>query len=137
MGALRDGHGEEHAMGNCVLTNVPVALAEESSMNTDISSPPTGSHIPTVSRLPHINGLLGSREMRKFGMIIDCTRQILYINPNGPSAAVSEKLASFLSGRGFTRVPMLLNSGNHFDGQCAINVHPTRFFQGRGSRSPC
>jgi len=62
------------AMGNCVLTNVPVALAEESSMNRDISSALTGSHIPTVSRLPHINGLLGSREMRKFGMMIDASR---------------------------------------------------------------
>src|SRR5439155_27269134 len=62
------------AMGNCVLTNVPVALAEESSMNRDLSSPPTGSHIPTLSRLPHINGLLGSREMRKFGMMIDASR---------------------------------------------------------------
>jgi hypothetical protein len=44
--------------------------------------------------------------MRKFGMMIDCTRQMLYVNPNGPSAAVSEQLAGFLSGRGFTRVPM-------------------------------
>jgi len=121
------------AMGNCVLTNVPVALAEESSMNTDISSPPTGSHIPTVSRLPHINGLLGSREMRKFGMIIDCTRQMLYINPNGPSSAMGQSLAGFLAGRGFTRIPMRLNSGNHFDVQGALNGHPTRFIVDTGS----
>ena len=121
------------AMGNCVLNSVPVALAEESSMNTDISSPPTGSHLPTLNRLPHINGLLGSREMRKFGMIIDCTRQMLYVNPNGPSAAVSEKLAGFLSGRGFTRVSMRLNSGNHLDVQGALNGQPTRFIVDTGS----
>src|SRR6266404_6236096 len=82
------------AMGNCVVTNVPVALADESSMNPDNRSAPIGSHIPTINQLPHINGLLGAREMSKFGMIIDCTRQMLYINPNGPSAAVSEKVAS-------------------------------------------
>ena len=121
------------AMGNCVLNSVPVAIAKESSMNRDTSSPPTGSHLPTLSRLPHLNGLLGSREMRKFGMIIDCTRQMLYVNPKGPSAAVSEKLAGFLSGRGFTRVPMRLNSGNHFDVQGALNGRPTRFIVDTGA----
>jgi len=121
------------AMGNCVLNSVPVAIAKESSMNRDTSSPPTGSHLPTLSRLPHLNGLLGSREMRKFGMIVDCTRQMLYVNPKGPSAAVSEKLAGFLSGRGFTRVPMRLNSGNHFDVQGALNGRPTRFIVDTGA----
>jgi predicted aspartyl protease len=36
------------AMGNCVLTNVPIALSDESSINTEISSTPTGSHIPSI-----------------------------------------------------------------------------------------
>ncbi len=70
--------------------------------------------------------------MRKLGMIIDCTRQMLYVNP-GPSAAVSEKLARFLSGRGFTRVPIRLNSDNHFDVQGALNGRPTRFIVDTGS----
>lgn len=121
------------AMGNCVLTNVPVALADESDMNPDISSPPTGSHIRENPTLAHLNGLLGAREMRKFGMIIDCTRQILYINPNGPSAAVSQKLAGFLGGHGFTRVPMRLNSTDHFDVPGALNGHATRFIVDTGA----
>ena len=121
------------AMGNCVLTNVPVALSDESDMNTEIRSTPIGSHIPTLNRLPQLNGLLGSREMRKFGMIIDCTRQMLYVNPNRPSAVVSEKLAGFLSGRGFTRVPMRLNSSNHFDVAGALDGHSTRFIIDTGS----
>ena len=50
------------AMGNCNLTNVPVAIADESDMNY-------------YSRLPHLHGLLGAYEMVKFGMAIDCTRQ--------------------------------------------------------------
>jgi predicted aspartyl protease len=121
------------AMGNCVLTNVPVALSDESRLNPEISSAPTGSHIPTSMQMSHINGLLGAREMRKFGMIVDCTRQMLYVNPNGPSASVSQKLAGFLAGRGFTRVPMRLNSTNHFDVQGALNGHPTRFIVDSGA----
>jgi predicted aspartyl protease len=121
------------AMGNCVLTNVPVALSDESRLNAEISSAPTGSHIPASMQMVHINGLLGSREMRKFGMIIDCTRQMLYVNPNGPSALVSQKLAAFLAGKGFTRVPMRLNSTNHFDVQGALNAHPTRFIVDSGA----
>src|SRR5438132_284178 len=52
------------AMGNASLTNVPVAIADESDMNY-------------YSRLPHIHGLLGAYEMVKFGMVIDCTRQMI------------------------------------------------------------
>lgn len=121
------------AMGNCMLTNVPVALADESSMNLDVNSAPTGSHIPTVRRLPHLNGLLGAREMRKFGMIIDCTRQMLYINPNGATAEVSQKLAAFLGERGFTRIPLRQNSSDHFDVPGALNGHATRFIVDTGA----
>ena len=121
------------AMGNCVVTNVPVALANESSMNEEISRTTTGSNIAASIQMQHVNGLLGSREMKKFGMIIDCTRQMLYINPNGPSPAVSQKLAGFLSTRGFTRVPIRLNSSNHFDVQGSLNGHPTRFIVDTGS----
>ena len=121
------------AMGNCVITNVPVALSDESHMNKDMRSPATGTHIPQVTTLPHINGLFGAREMVKFGMIIDCARQMLYINPNGPSNAVSQKLASFLAEKGFTRIPMRLNSTGHFDVPGALNGYSTRFIMDTGS----
>ena len=121
------------AMGNCVVTNVPVALADTSDMNPDAPSPAIGSHISTVNRLPHLNGLLGAREMSKFGMIIDCARQMLYINPNGPNTAVSQKLVSFLSGRGFTRIPMRLDSGNHLEVPAVLNGHPTRLIVDTGA----
>jgi len=121
------------AMGNCVVTNVPVALADTSDMNPDAPSPAIGSHISTVNRLPHLNGLLGAREMSKFGMIIDCARQMLYINPNGPSTAVSQSMASLLSGRGFTRIPMRRNSTNHLEVPAALNGHPTRMIVDTGA----
>ena len=52
-------------------------------MNPERSAAATGSHISDSKAMAHLNGVLGAREMVKFGMIIDCTRQILYINPNG------------------------------------------------------
>src|ERR1700745_4285908 len=91
-------------MGNCVVTNVPVAITDLSGMNEDRNTGATGSHIADHKALSHLNGVLGAREMVKFGMIIDCTRQMLYVNPNGASSAVSQNLASFLTGRGFIRI---------------------------------
>jgi predicted aspartyl protease len=121
------------AMGNCTVTNVPVAIADLSDFNRDRSGPATGSHIADSKALAHINGVLGANEMIKFGMIVDCTRQMLYVNPNGRSSAVSQSLASFLAGRGFTRIPMRLNANDHFDVQGALNGHSTRFIVDTGS----
>src|SRR5512133_1634048 len=120
------------AMGNCMVTNVPVAIADLSGMNPERSAA-TGSHISDSKAMAPLNGVLGAREMVKFGMIIDCTRQMLYINPNGASSAVSQSLASFLAGRGFTRVPMRLNTNAHFDVEGARNGHATRFLVDTGS----
>ena len=121
------------AMGNCTVTNVPVAIADLSGMNPERSATATGSHISDSKAMGHLNGVLGAREMAKFGMIIDCTRQMLYINPNGASSAVSQSLASFMAGRGFTRVPMRLNANAHFDVEGALNRHSTRFLVDTGS----
>jgi predicted aspartyl protease len=121
------------AMGNCVVTNVPVALADESGMNDEVRRTGTGSHVAQSIRQQHVNGLLGVREMRKFGMIIDCTRQMLFVNPNGPSGSVSQRLAGFLAGKGFTRIPMRMNSNDHFDVPGAINGHATRFIVDTGA----
>jgi predicted aspartyl protease len=120
-------------MGNCIVTNVPVGIADFSTFNRDHSDPATGSHIAGSKALAHINGILGAKEMVKFGMIIDCTRQILYVNPNGRSPAVSQGLANFLAGRGFTRIPIRLNANHHFDVDGAMNGHSTRFILDTGS----
>src|SRR6058998_865946 len=71
--------------------------------------------------------------MIKFGMIIDCTRQMLYVNPNGRTPVVSQSLTSFLAGRGFTRIPIRLNANHHFDVEGALNGHATRFILDTGS----
>ncbi|MFN2540869.1 MAG: aspartyl protease family protein [Chthoniobacterales bacterium] len=123
------------ALGNCTLTNVRVALADESSMNPDTSTmTETGSHLgPRMGHMAHLNGLLGAHEMREFGMIIDCTRQMLYVNPNGPTASVSQKVAEFLGSRGFTRVPIRRTANGHFDVPAALNSHAMRLILDTGS----
>jgi len=107
------------AMGNCTFTNVPVQVADESDINL-------------ISR-PHLDGLFGAHEMAKFGMIVDCARQMIYVNPKGPSAATTQKLAQFLAGRGFTRIPMRFNPGHHLEIDAAINGHPVRLIVDTGS----
>lgn len=121
------------AMGNCMVTNVPVAIADLSGMNPEHNAASTGSHLSDSKTMAHVNGVLGAREMVKFGMIIDCTRQMLYINPNGASSAVSQSLAGFLVGHGFTKIPMRLNANNHFDVEGALNGHQSRLIIDTGS----
>ncbi len=58
---------------------------------------------------------------------------MLYINPNGPSTAVSQNLVSLLSGRGFSRIPMRRNSTNHLEVPAVINGHPTRLIVDTGA----
>jgi predicted aspartyl protease len=107
------------AMGNCTFTNVPVQVAEESEINL-------------ISQ-PHLDGLFGAHEMAKFGMIVDCARQMIYVNPKGPSAATTQKLAQFLGGRGFTRIPMRFNSDHHLEVDAAVNGHPVRLIVDTGA----
>lgn len=99
-------------MGNCTFTDVPVLVADQ-------------KELLTFAR-PNLDGLLGAHEMSRFGMIIDCTRQMIYVNPKGSSAATSQKLANFLAGRGFTRIPMRFNSDRHLVIDAAINGHPAQ-----------
>jgi clan AA aspartic protease (TIGR02281 family) len=108
------------AMGNCTISNVPVALADESEMNY-------------YTRLSHIDGLFGAREMLKFGIVIDCARQEIYISPAGPNAATSQQLSTMLSGRGFTRIAIRQTADGHFDVPAAINGRATRLIIDTGA----
>lgn len=105
--------------GNCTFNNVPAEVAEESQINF-------------IAR-PHLDGLFGAHEMSKFGMIIDCARQMMYVNPRGPSAATSQKLAQFLASRGFSRIPMRMNPEHHLEINAALNGRPTTLTVDTGS----
>jgi predicted aspartyl protease len=107
------------AMGNCSFQNVPVEVAEENEINR-------------FAR-PHLDGLFGAHEMAKFGMIIDCSRQMLYVNPRGASAAAAQTLASFLESRGFVRVPMHFNAHYHLEVDAAVNLRPVKLIVDTGA----
>ena len=107
------------AMGNCTFQNVPVEVANEGQINL-------------IAR-PHLDGLFGAHDMAKFGMVIDCARQMIYVNPKGASAASSQKLAQFLAGRGFSRIPMRFNPEHHLEVEAALNGHPARLIVDTGS----
>ena len=121
------GHAERYgvstvstlAMGNCTFQNVPVEVADEKQINF-------------IAR-PHLDGLFGAHDMSKFGMVIDCARQMIYVNPRGASPAMSQKLAQFLSGRGFSRIPMHFNPEQHLEVDAALNGHPARLIVDTGS----
>jgi predicted aspartyl protease len=121
------GHAERYgistvptlAMGNCTFQNVPVEVAKEEQINL-------------IAR-PHLDGLFGAHEMAKFGMIVDCARQIIYVNPRGSSPAASQKLGQFLANRGFSRIPMHFNPEHHLEVDTALNGHPAKLIVDTGS----
>jgi predicted aspartyl protease len=84
--------------GNCTLTNVPVAVA-------------SGSADSAFSRA-HSNGLLGLRELIKFGAVLDLRNHLVYLRSSRPGNNVGSGIKSILSGQGYTAVPLLLK-GNH------------------------
>lgn len=106
-------------MGNCTFQNVPVEVASEGDINR-------------YAR-PHLDGLFGAHEMAKFGMVIDCSRQMLYVNPRGSSASTSQALANFLQGRGFVRVPMQFDSGHHLTVAAQVNLRPVKLIVDTGA----
>jgi hypothetical protein len=55
------------------------------------------------------------------------------VNPKGASAASSQKLAQFLAGRGFSRIPMRFNPEHHLEVEAALNGHPARLIVDTGS----
>jgi predicted aspartyl protease len=106
-------------MGNCTFLDVPITVADE-------------SHINRI-RGPHLDGLFGAHEMTKFGVIIDCARQMIYVNPKGPSAQATQKVATFLGQRGFVRIPMHWNERHHLEIDAGINGHPAQLIVDTGA----
>jgi Aspartyl protease len=99
--------------GNCTLTNVPVAVA-------------SGSADSAFTRA-HSNGLLGLRELNKFGAVLDLRNHLVYLRPPRPGNSVGSAIKSILLGQGYTAVPLLLQ-GNHVLVAGALNGFPCYFF---------
>jgi predicted aspartyl protease len=83
--------------GNCTLANVPVAVAPHAG-NRNLYGRP--------------DGLLGLREMVKFGAILDLNNRILYLRPNRPGSEISRAIKSILEPKGWRSVDLSLGR-NH------------------------
>ena len=103
--------------GNCTLTNMPVAIA-------------SGSADSSFSRA-HSNGLLGLRELIKFGAVLDLRNHLVYLRPPRPGNSVGSGIKSILSGQGYTAVPLLLKD-NHVFVAGALNGVPCYFIVDTG-----
>jgi predicted aspartyl protease len=103
--------------GNCTLTNMPVAVA-------------SGSADSSFSRA-HSNGLLGLRELIKFGAVLDLRNHLVYLRPSRPGSSVGSEIKSILSRQGYTAVPLLLK-GNHVFVAGALNGVPCYFIVDTG-----
>jgi predicted aspartyl protease len=100
--------------GNCVLTNVPVTVASDSSFSRRLS-----------------NGVLGLRELIKFGAVLDLQDHLLYLRPSRPPETVASEIKAILSRQGYTGVPLLLRK-NHVHAAGAINGVPCHFIVDTG-----
>jgi hypothetical protein len=98
--------------GNCTMTNVPVAVA-------------SGSADSAFSRA-HSNGLLGLRELIRFGAVLDLRNHLVYLRPSRPGNSVGSGIKSMLTEQGYTAVPLLLK-GNHVLVAGALNGVPCHF----------
>jgi predicted aspartyl protease len=103
--------------GNCTLTNVPVTVASGSA--------------DTAFTRAHSNGLLGLRELIKFGAVLDLRNHLVYLRQWRPDNSVSSRIKSILAGQGYTAVPLLLK-GYHVLVAGALNGVPCYFFVDTG-----
>ena len=102
-------------MGNCVIQDVPVAIAA----------------------IPYVDGVLGSDDMHRIGAVLDCAEPALYYAPRGPRSDTSSKLAAMLQSNGFTQVPMRLTSNHQLEVACSIDGVPSTIIVDTGSAATC
>ena len=108
--------------GNCTLTNVSASVA-------------SGSADSSFSH-PHSNGLLGLRELIKFGAVLDLRNRLVYLRPSRPSDGVGSEIKSILSRQGYTAVTLLLRD-NHVYVAGAINGAACYFIVDTGGYVTC
>lgn len=75
--------------GNLTITKVPVAIAPDLGGSSSYGRP---------------NGLLGLRELMKFGAVLDLSRRLLYLRPSRPGSEVSAEIKKILETRGWRAI---------------------------------
>jgi predicted aspartyl protease len=67
-----------------------------------------------VLRIPYVDGVLGLAQLRMAGAVIDCKEKVLYVAPYGPIERTSKELGNVLRQKGYTSIPLHLNSKHQF-----------------------
>jgi predicted aspartyl protease len=98
------GQGQEHygvaimrsfQAGNCTMENIPVAIAPDMTAMNVYGRP---------------NGLLGLRELFKFGAVLDLAHHMVYLHPKPLPNELSGEMRTILQSNGWTPVPMTFTS---------------------------
>lgn len=66
-------------------------------------------------------GFFGSPQLSRLAAIVDCGNARMYLRPNGADGQASGRLGELLARRGFTRIPLQINSRRHFEAACRLN----------------
>ena len=86
---------ETMTAGNCTLSNVPVVVADTS-----------------MSPIGRANGLLGLRELVRYGAVLDLSHRLIYLRPTRPGSEVSASIRSMLQRNNYKAIPLSLAGGH-------------------------
>ena len=75
-----------------------------------------------VLRIPYVDGVLGLDQLRMAGAVIDCKEKMLYVAPYGPVKRTSQELGKILREKGYTSIPLHLNSKHRFAVDGSVNT---------------
>lgn len=120
------GQGQEHYgvaimrsfhAGNCTIENIPVAIAPDLTALNPYGRP---------------NGLLGLRELMKFGAVLDLAHHMVYLHPTPLPDDLSRDLRTMLEGHGWTPVTMTVTT-RHLRVAGEANDKPCHFLVDTGA----
>jgi predicted aspartyl protease len=96
------------AMGNCVLMDVKAAV---------VSDPGGGGFYRQYGLS---DGLVGLRDLLRFGAVLDLGNHLLFVHPGGPEKSISGGIKSILTGQGHTPVSLSVIDG-HLHAAASVN----------------
>lgn len=111
---------EKLAMGNLTLMNVKAGVI--SDYNSGGLYRPFGLS----------DGLLGLREMLKYGMVLDLSNSLILAHPGGQMKGISAGIRSILTKQGYTPVSLSIVEG-HLQTSAVINGTPSRLIVDTGA----
>ncbi|MFL6514197.1 MAG: retropepsin-like aspartic protease [Chthoniobacterales bacterium] len=103
--------------GNCTVRNVPVAIASDLAASQSYGRP---------------NGLLGLRELMKFGAVLDLSRRMLYLRPGRPDQELADDIRSIMESGGWKAVSLTF-ARNHLRVPGEANDVPCHFLVDTGA----